>query len=91
MGVLVRGVLVLSVVPVRGVLFVRLFGLLPGLLLVLLEFRLGVPAPVSDGTGLFRGGMPVLPLPGVVIDAGAGHCPIIRIKRFFTHIQTLSQ
>jgi hypothetical protein len=35
--------------------------------------------------------MPVFPLPGMVIDTGAGHGLVIRINNVFTHIQTLSQ
>jgi hypothetical protein len=77
----------------RGFLLLGVLRLFPGLVLMLLKFRFRIPAPIADGPGLFRGGMPVFALPCVVVDAGAGDFLVARIRPvgFFTHIQTLSQ
>lgn len=57
---------------------------------MLLQFGLGLPAAESNGARLLRGGMAVLPLPCMVIDASGGRS-LVSSFDVFTHIRIVSQ
>ncbi|MDQ0870249.1 putative membrane protein [Arthrobacter sp. V1I9] len=56
-----------------------LLGLIAGFPQVLLQLGLRIPPAVADGAGLLSGGMPVLPLPHMVVRPGYGHGVIVHL------------
>ena len=70
----------LLVVPFR--FFV---GLMPGLLLMLPQLRLGVPAAVDNGLRLFSSWVAVFPLPGMIVHPGPRSWPFITCAVVFAH------
>ncbi len=60
-------------------------GLMPGLLLMLPQLRLGVPATVDNGLRLFSSWVAVFPLPGMVVHPGPRRWLFITCSVVFAH------
>ncbi|MBG6185136.1 hypothetical protein IWX65_003115 [Arthrobacter sp. CAN_A214] len=72
--------------PVLLVLSFRFFfGLMSGLLLMLLQLRFGLPPTVDDSSGLFSSGMAVFPLPGMIVHPGPPSGPFVTCATLFAH------